>query len=189
MNTHPRAPGDLELVRAFANTLDVEDGVDALSSSEGLMTWCAEHGFHASHVTPEDRQIALVMRDALRGLLRANHGESVDPAAVAALNQAAADLPLVLRVRDDASTTLVPRAAGVKSALARILAVVFGAMADGAWPRLKICRSDTCQWAFYDYSRNRSGSWCSMAVCGNRTKVRNFQARARARSEEEEARP
>ncbi|MBW3563024.1 MAG: CGNR zinc finger domain-containing protein, partial [Actinobacteria bacterium] len=43
--------------------------------------------------------------------------------------------------------------------------------------RLKVCRSDTCRWAFYDSSRNRSGKWCDMAVCGNRTKVANYRER------------
>ncbi len=35
--------------------------------------------------------------------------------------------------------------------------------------RLKICPN--CQWLFIDRSRNRSRSWCDMAVCGNRVKA------------------
>jgi predicted RNA-binding Zn ribbon-like protein len=50
-------------------------------------------------------------------------------------------------------------------------------MLQGIWPRLKICLSDTCQWAFYDASKNRSGNWCSMEVCGNRMKVRSHRRR------------
>ncbi len=42
-----------------------------------------------------------------------------------------------------------------------------------------VCSSDTCQWAFYDRSKNRSGRWCSMQVCGNRTKTRAYRARQR----------
>ena len=34
-----------------------------------------------------------------------------------------------------------------------------------------------CRWAFYDYSRNRSASWCSMQLCGNRTKTRAYRRR------------
>ena len=69
---------------------------------------------------------------------------------------------------------------GVDGALAQIVAVVLGAMADGTWARLKVCRADTCGWAFYDHSRNRSGQWCVMAECGNRNKARTFRARRRA---------
>jgi predicted RNA-binding Zn ribbon-like protein len=35
-------------------------------------------------------------------------------------------------------------------------------------------------WAFYDRSKNRSGHWCSMRVCGNRAKARQFRERRRA---------
>jgi len=57
------------------------------------------------------------------------------------------------------------------------------AIADGSWARLKVCRSDSCRWAFYDASKNRSGAWCTMAVCGNRNKVRAYQRRRRGAEE------
>jgi predicted RNA-binding Zn ribbon-like protein len=50
-------------------------------------------------------------------------------------------------------------------------------MTDGTWKRLKACRNHGCRWAFYDYSKNRSGSWCSMQLCGNRTKTRSYRRR------------
>jgi predicted RNA-binding Zn ribbon-like protein len=50
-------------------------------------------------------------------------------------------------------------------------------MVDGSWSRLKACRNHGCRWAFYDYSRNRSASWCSMQLCGNRTKTRTYRRR------------
>jgi predicted RNA-binding Zn ribbon-like protein len=50
-------------------------------------------------------------------------------------------------------------------------------MSDGTWARVKACRAEDCRWAFYDFSRNRSGTWCDMAVCGNRAKVRAYRAR------------
>jgi predicted RNA-binding Zn ribbon-like protein len=36
----------------------------------------------------------------------------------------------------------------------------------------KPCRNHPCRWLFYDHSTNRSGTWCTMAVCGNRLKAR-----------------
>lgn len=39
------------------------------------------------------------------------------------------------------------------------------------------CPADSCGWAFYDHARNRSRRWCSMAVCGNRTKARSYRRR------------
>lgn len=51
---------------------------------------------------------------------------------------------------------------------------------NDTWPRLKACREDTCRWAFYDHSKNRSGHWCSMEVCGARHKARQYRARHKA---------
>jgi predicted RNA-binding Zn ribbon-like protein len=47
------------------------------------------------------------------------------------------------------------------------------------WQRLKICPADDCLWAFFDHSRNRSRTWCSMSACGNREKARAWRARVR----------
>ena len=53
-------------------------------------------------------------------------------------------------------------------------------MADGTWSRLKACPGPHCGWVFYDGSRNRSRQWCSMQICGNRVKGREFRARQRS---------
>ncbi len=66
---------------------------------------------------------------------------------------------------------------GVSAALGRILAAVVRATDEGIWGRLKVCTNDACEWAFYDRSKNRSGKWCTMEVCGNRMKARTFRER------------
>ncbi len=48
---------------------------------------------------------------------------------------------------------------------------------DGTWQRVKACDADDCLEAFYDQSRNRSGRWCDMSLCGNRTKVRAYRSK------------
>ncbi|GGL21841.1 CGNR zinc finger domain-containing protein [Planomonospora parontospora] len=72
---------------------------------------------------------------------------------------------------------LEPVGTGVLAGLARIAAAVVEIRVEGLWPRLKVCTESTCQWAFVDSSKNRSRSWCSMKVCGNRTKTRAYRAR------------
>jgi predicted RNA-binding Zn ribbon-like protein len=76
------------------------------------------------------------------------------------------------------AVSLAPAAGGVAGALARLLVPVARAIEDGSWLRAKACPAPDCHWAFYDRSRNRSGVWCDMAVCGNRTKVRAYRERA-----------
>ena len=56
---------------------------------------------------------------------------------------------------------------------------------DGDWSRIKVCPGPgrpplPCAWLFYDTTRNGSRRWCSMADCGNATKVRLQTARRRA---------
>ncbi|MGV3552361.1 CGNR zinc finger domain-containing protein [Rhizobium sp.] len=45
-----------------------------------------------------------------------------------------------------------------------------GLIASADTERLKICPN--CAWLFLDRSKNRSRTWCDMAVCGNRAKAR-----------------
>jgi predicted RNA-binding Zn ribbon-like protein len=55
-------------------------------------------------------------------------------------------------------------------------------VAEGARARLRLCANPRCGLYFYDDSRTRRRRWCSMAVCGNRSKVAAFarkQASAR----------
>jgi Conserved protein containing a Zn-ribbon-like motif, possibly RNA-binding len=44
--------------------------------------------------------------------------------------------------------------------------------------RMKICGN--CGWLFLDRSKNRSRTWCDMAVCGNRVKANRHYRRRKA---------
>jgi predicted RNA-binding Zn ribbon-like protein len=179
MTSKPPASEGLELVRGFVNTADLEDGTNELATPSLLAQWLAERGIAAGEAPPtEDERLRVIeVREALRALLFANNGEPLDTAAVETLNRAAGHVALSLRFGADGRPDLTPQGGGIDRALGTILAIVFASMADGSWARLKACRADTCQWAFYDQSRNRSGQWCSMAVCGNRAKARTYRHR------------
>jgi predicted RNA-binding Zn ribbon-like protein len=170
---------DLNLVRDFVNSADLEEQCDELSDARGLVRWFAGHRLAAARARARnaDAADARAVREALRELLRANNGVVVDEAAAAATLDAAA-LRAGLAVRFEAGAIrLAPRERGVQGALGNVLAAAAEAMADGSWQRLKACRSDTCRWAFVDNARNRSRQGCSMSVCGNRQKARVFRER------------
>jgi len=172
------APGELERVRDFVNTLDVETGEDALSSPDALRAWLQSHHLGpARGATRADLVAARRLREAIRALLLENNGLSVRKEAALTLNRTAARAQVGLRFDSGGEVRLEPAARGVEAALGRLLAIAASAMADGTWARLKACRADDCQWAFYDHARNRSRQWCSMAVCGNRTKARTYRRR------------
>ncbi len=179
MSKRSDAPGALDLVRAFVNTSDLEDHSDALASPEQLSAWLRERGLLEDDASADAAHVAqaATLRDALRHMLLANGGVPPDPEAPAAVDAIGRRARVGVRFHPDGGSALEPEARGVDGALGRIVAIVAAAMADGTWPRLKACLADDCQWAFYDHTRNHSGRWCDMAVCGNRTKVRTFRAR------------
>src|SRR3954470_8349019 len=181
---HPKAaPGPLNHVRRFVNTRDLEDGSDEIAEPAALRDWLAERGLidERAELTEADVRQAQAVREALRKLLLANNGDELDPSAVETLNAAAKGAELEVRVAPDGSAQLGPVGTGIDAAIGRLLAIVHAAMADGTWSRMKACRlHDTCEWAFYDWSKNRSGAWCDMKVCGNRAKARAFRARHKA---------
>ena len=129
----------------------------------------------ASAIDEADRRRLVEVREALRELLLANNlGEAPPAEALAALNEQSAEAAIVLRFGADGAA-LVTRCGGVDSAIGRLLAIVYSSMGDRTWRRLKACPAADCQWAFYDHSRNRSGTWCEMGKCGNRAKARRFR--------------
>ena len=178
VSTDDSAPGDLGLVRAFVNTDDFETAVEELDSPEALEAWLARSGIPPGRrLTADDVQQAIALREALRKLLLANNGAPLDAAALRTVQAAAAEAPLEVEVDAEGKFALSPGGTGVEGLAARLVAAVLRAQAEGNWDRLKACRAHDCEWAFYDHSRNRSRTWCSMDVCGNRAKTRSYRAR------------
>jgi predicted RNA-binding Zn ribbon-like protein len=173
------APAPLRLVQAFVNTLDIENGVEELTEPRALEEVLVRIGALAPGGEPlrdADLRVGLETREALRALALGNSGVPVPREAHAALERAARAAHLTVRF-EDGRGRLVPTADGVDGALGRVVAVVHEAMAAGSWWRLKGCPRDVCHWLFYDRSRNGSGKWCAMSVCGNRTNTKAYRRR------------
>jgi predicted RNA-binding Zn ribbon-like protein len=176
-----QAPDGLDLVIDFVNTLDIDEGTDALATRKGLGGWMAERGLtrsSAPRLSDSDRAQAIRLREALRTLMLVNNGAAPDDGALRELERAARRGELAVHFSADGAVSLAPQSSGFAGALAQLLIPVARAIDAGSWPRVKACRAPNCQWVFYDRSRNRSGVWCDMAVCGNRTKVRAYRERA-----------
>jgi predicted RNA-binding Zn ribbon-like protein len=176
-----RADLELQLLQEFVNTNDVQSQHDEIGTPEQFGAWLTDNvpgGVGVQRIDRETHRQALVIREGLRVLGRANNGESVDGEVLRELNQAAARLPVAIRLDSD-RWQLAPTGRGAEAFLGRILSTLVQAMADGRWSRVKSCRNDTCQWLFIDRSRNRSATWCSMAGCGSRMKARTYRARRR----------
>jgi predicted RNA-binding Zn ribbon-like protein len=180
----PPAPGRLAFVQAFLNTFwDLDgDGTEVWTTPGAYGAWLRARGFDGAAASPGDLSRALELREALRALCRANHDDGDAPAALAALDGLAhAVAPAAALAPSLRTGALDPAGDGPDAACALALGIVFAARADGTFARLKACPHAHCGWAFYDSSRNRSGQWCSMRICGNRTKGEAFRRRNSAR--------
>jgi predicted RNA-binding Zn ribbon-like protein len=58
-----------------------------------------------------------------------------------------------------------------------LLSLTVAAMAQDDWRRFKLCREPSCRSSYFDSSKNAGKTWCSMAVCGARNKMRRYRAR------------
>ena len=164
------APEPLRLVQLFVNTADHEHGREWLGRPEDLACWLRERQLPAPRIGARELQRALELREALRTLLWANNGGPVEADAIAAVSAS----HVCLRLDEHGDLVF-----DTGTAVDRVVATAFEAMLDGSWRRLKACRQ--CGFAFYDRSRNRSATWCSMAICGNRLKTKAYRRRKGAR--------
>ncbi len=155
------ADRDITLVLAFLNTRDAEAGTDVLDDPERWQNWCTERGL----AEPADTESVREIRDTMRSSVTHNHATPDKPPALPA------QWPLRVTLRAGVPVLSPTDAVGT------VLAAAVHLVATDHWDRLKICPAEDCLWAFYDRSRNRSRTWCSMSVCGNREKARSWRER------------
>jgi predicted RNA-binding Zn ribbon-like protein len=171
------APGRLRIIQAFLNTANPKSGRDDLPGI--LKEWLVENELLSPKAVVSDADVrqAVAVREALYRLLEARQAGSSDREAADVLNRSARSAQMSVSFGAEGRAHIEPLAPAVDGALGKLIAIVVDAMADGTWDRLKICRSDTCAWAFYDRSKNRSGAWCDITDCGNIAKARSYRAR------------
>lgn len=178
------APGSLALVQALVNTYSGHTREDLLATPAAASGWLAGTGLLSPEAQLSDgEQLALIgTREAIRGVLGAHTKRATDAGAAARLTEAL--MPCRLSVTADPSGAVrltradqhrYPRVLG-----AFAIAIAEAAVA-GTWDRLKACPGDRCGWAFYDRSSSGRSRWCSMQVCGARSKMRVYRSRQSGR--------
>jgi predicted RNA-binding Zn ribbon-like protein len=171
------APGRLDLLRRFINTLDLPDGPDRLATPGEASQWCRDEALPpVANQNECDRLRAF--REALRDALFANNGEFDAAQAWRELEPFARDAQVSIAI-EDCTPVLRPSGTGAGATIAALLAIVYDAVSDGTWHRLRACRKSTCRFAYYDRSKNASRAWCSMTTCGNREKAQRRRQRER----------
>jgi predicted RNA-binding Zn ribbon-like protein len=171
------APDGLALVQAFINSLDYPDGPDELGTPESAAAWLGSHGVDAGALQARDVKRLVEARETFRDFLEAHTGENVEPSVAVRLQEMLGSSPLFPVLSQDGASLTPARPNGVGGFFAALSAALVEANYKGTWSRLKVCRKDSCRFAFYDRSKNGCGCWCSMAVCGSREKARTYRAR------------
>jgi predicted RNA-binding Zn ribbon-like protein len=180
------APGVLGLLQAFLNThfdLVTEHGADLLATRASARDWLSAQRLMepAETITDADLDRLHQVREALRQLIAVGQGFGVNPSAQAGreINVVLTGAAIELRFTAVGPELISVGASPVDRVLGSIAAIAARAMIDGGWQRMKVCPGPHCGWVFYDHSRNGSGRWCSMNVCGGREKARAHYRRRR----------
>ena len=148
----------IDVLVDFLNTYDPGSDEEELANDTDARNWFVRHGLPTDGLkAAEARRVRTELRDAAEC--------RVPP------TTALAEIPLNAECTDEGLTLVSAHPLG--SIVATAVRLCF----EGRWDRLKLCDAETCRYAFYDESRNRSGRWCSMASCGNRAKTRAFRER------------
>lgn len=169
-------PAAAAFLRDLVNSYEPQEDDESWVSAHAVSGWFGDRGVPVGTFGDPDLRLLTEVREGLRSLLLENAGHEGDPAALARLDEALASVPLRLRIDGGLRWSPVEDRPAAH-AIAAVVDAVERARVDGSWSRLKACARDTCQWAFYDASRNRSGRWCSMAGCGNYVKMRRRASR------------
>lgn len=176
----------------FVNTVMVEERrlVDRVSSPAELVAWVAASGMGAEYGVPVGIEAdvharAIRLRGALKsGFDALSEGEPVPDEPMAVINE-------VLRSGPGTELHRAPRGGLAlrpwvdltrdASALPWLLADAGASLLVSEFAdRLRRCANhDTCVLVFLDTSRSRTRRWCSMELCGNRSKVAAHGARRR----------
>lgn len=184
--------GDIAL--DFVNTVMVEDRrlVDRVSSPDELAVWVAMSELGTQFGTPAAISTELHARVIrLRGALKTSFdalsaGEPIPDEPMSVVNDA---------LRSSPGSELYRALPGVLARrpcvdLVRDVSMLPWVLADAGAnlmvskraTRLRRCANhDTCVLVFLDTSRSRTRRWCSMDLCGNRSKVAAHDARVRRR--------
>jgi predicted RNA-binding Zn ribbon-like protein len=187
------APGALGLAQDLLNTAPAGHKPDLLADLASARTWVGEATAQWSAATglpvPEvvldagDLPLLRAFRDDLREVIAGDHDAAPDTGPAAPDTGSAAPVlhtaAAALQLGADGSVRLHPQETGPQALVMLVLAALFEDQQAGTGRRLKTCRNPRCQVAFYDRSRNASGVWHSVRICGNAINLRAHRERRR----------
>ena len=169
----------------FLNTVAVVDGqpVDFLQSDEDVLSWLQQAGL-AEEDTPRFAGSSLLysartLRELIRNLvMKRKAGARADASAFNMFLMKARSYPqLVWESRKPPRVERIREQKTPGQVLAPVAEAAADLIANGDFDLIRKCEDDDCVLWFYDRTKSHRRRWCSMAVCGNRNKVKAFRQR------------
>ena len=173
------APEPLDLVRRFVNTRNRMRDYDLIESPKKAARWLTEEGHALDSVSDDELRCLHTLREGLRAVLTAHTlGVSEESRRAATeLDGLCETVALQPGFSPKGEPRLVAASRGVEGFIEDLLSAAVWARHTGIWEKLKACANEECRWVFYDHSKNRSGNWCVMEICGSRAKMRAYRKR------------
>ena len=180
----------------FLNTRPVIDGqqIEMLPDCGALATWLAAAGlitqaqsvrlkrrWASPELTPTLEELLRLREDLRKAVLQLEHGDSPAASFVGHINRLLLEYPHLDQIVN-AESGLVRRKRFSPELPEHVFAplayAIAGLLTDTAGSRIRKCRN--CVLHFYDKSKKGTRLWCSMNLCGNRSKVAAYAQRKRA---------
>ncbi|HZC25980.1 MAG TPA: CGNR zinc finger domain-containing protein [Actinopolymorphaceae bacterium] len=164
------AAADETFLLDLLNSTPIVDGVqqDLLDTSQAGRSWLRAHGHSGS---PAELQAARAARSTLQAVVR-GQGPAGSLAPLLdgiSYRPSISDQDVQWRLETPTGRTAAARAVLAWDTLRRTRP-----------GRLRPCENPECALFLIDHSKPNKTRWCSMAVCGNRTKARRHYERSRA---------
>ncbi|HSZ43324.1 MAG TPA: CGNR zinc finger domain-containing protein [Trebonia sp.] len=176
------------LVSFVSTTASLNGRTEELANETGFAAWARRHALGdpddegpdedtGDQPTEADAVAARELRGALIGVFRAHCDcatARVDEAELY-LRRAARRYPVMTTITAGGCRFAAAQD-GVLGVFGAILAAAADVTSQGLWPRLKMCKNQTCYAGFYDKTRNLSGQFCSPA-CNSQVSMRAYRER------------
>lgn len=180
-------PGGLGLVQDLVNTHAVErDGFDLLSDhataqhwlQEASRQWASDRALPPPDPTlpKTDLQPLRDLRTAVLAILETPPGQRSADSAGAITERA----QVQLATDDHDRVAMIPLGSGAAWLTSAIWSEILLSQQTGTWAKVKLCREPGCRTAFYDASRNGSGTWHNVRTCGNIANLRASRTRRKS---------
>jgi hypothetical protein len=177
------APGGVALVQDFLNTKAIKEHPDLLADpvlaqswvTNAVQAWSTTRGdvVRPLTLTPTDVTKLHALRATIAGLIAEDVSGSPGIGSV----------PASLALSDSGDVRLEPAGSGWRWLASALWGEILLSQQTGTWRRLKQCHNTDCRSTFYDRSKNNSGVWHNVKVCGNAANLRASRARRRQHSD------